>query len=265
MMIYSILYTESKQLKIPFKLYATQFFLQALDKLIEGELSRDVEKTIFAVSSKLLVQEYLDIEDVQVKVNNCCILIPPDIILELDKIGIVSFLNYFQACSESSSKTSQIADFIVNSACNLALKQETAYQLHPLLTSIIQIGFGYFTADVQKTISGQTVKAAVLLVHDFTRKIWNILIGSPDKTTDIFEFPINCEQTMQLHLLSFQKCYLDQLVYLISYSPEVKATTAIKSQHEWTFFKSPQNVASFITQVYKYSSHFNKCVAYPSC
>lgn len=248
--VLTVLQCDSEKFKTPFKLYATQFAIQTMDSLIDSKhLSINSKHIVYSVISKLVSRGELNIPEIQAKINNYPVSVPPGVIVELDKAGAISFINYFQTCAECPEKTTLLVEFLFNLACN-STEEHNLAQFHYLFTAIVQIGFGVLTLDIQKHISGQTVKVAVLLINSLTRKLWDFMLKFPEKEIHVFEIQNNnFQQSIHVHLLSFQKCYLDQLVYLISYKPEVRASTALNSQHEWTFFKSPKNIVSFLTQV----------------
>lgn len=204
---------------------------------------------MYSVISKFVSREELNIPHIQAKINNYPVPISPHVIVELDKNGAVSFINYFQTCAQCPQKTTEIVEFLFSLACN-SFEEHNSGQFHYLFTAIVQIGFGELTSDVQKSMSGQTVKVAVLLVNSLTRKFWDFMLKFPEKEIHAYEIQNKSgHKCINFHVLSFQKCYLEQLVYLISYKPEVRASTALNSQHEWTYLKSPKNLVSFITQV----------------
>lgn len=113
---------------------------------------------------------------------------------------------------------------------------------------MVEIGFGAMFADVSS--GGQMQKTALQIINSVIRKIWDFLWENPEKELQLLEISaISSQKTTYFQLSSFQKCYLDQLQFLISYKPEIKASKAVNSQSEWTFFKSPRNIASFVSQV----------------
>ena len=197
---------------------------------------------------KLASKGELNIPSIHDRVNNYSFLVPSHVIVELEKIGVISVMLYFQRTSECSSKKLEW----INQLFALALvpKQDPKPQEHDsldyLLTAIIHVGFGELTTDLQKTISGQTVKFAVSLLNDLTKKCWDFLWENPEKELHAFEFP---NEGLHLQLSAFKNCYLEQLAFLISYKPEIKPITAIKIQHDWTYYKSPKNVVNFIVKV----------------
>ena len=245
--ILSLLRTDASKLKSPFKTYATQFVIQAIDVLVDNHTKIN-KQFLYSIMLKLASKGELNIPSIQDRVNNYSFLVPSHVIVELDKIGVISLILYFQRTSECSLKKLEW----INQLFALALvpKQDPKPQEHDsldhLLTAIIHVGFGELTTDLQKTISGQTVKFAVSLLNDLTKKCWDFLWENPEKELHAFEFP---NEGLHLQLSAFKNCYLEQLAFLISYKLEIKPITAIKTQHDWTYFKSPKNVVNFIVQV----------------
>ena len=245
--ILSLLRTDASKLKSPFKTYATQFVIQAIDVLVDNHTKIN-KQFLYSIMLKLESKGELNIPSIHDRVNNYSFLVPSHVIVELEKIGVISVMLYFQRTSECSSKKLEW----INQLFALALvpKQDPKPQEHDsldyLLTAIIHVGFGELTTDLQKTISGQTVKFAVSLLNDLTKKCWDFLWENPEKELHAFEFP---NEGLHLQLSAFKNCYLEQLAFLISYKPEIKPITAIKIQHDWTYYKSPKNVVNFIVKV----------------
>lgn len=247
--IVSLLRMDASILKSPFKAYATQFIIQAIDGLVIGH--PEISGTfLYSIMLKLASNGELNIASIQDSINNYPALVPSHVIVELDKVGVISLTLYFQSSTECLSKKSEW----INQLFALALapcqncKSQECNLLHYLLTVIIHIGFGELPADLQNTISGHTVKFAVSLLSDLTSKIWEHLWEYPEKDVRAFEFS---NEGFHGQYSSIQNCYLEQLAFLISYKPEIKPITAFKLQHEWTFFKSPKNVVNLIVQVTK--------------
>ncbi|XP_057381020.1 uncharacterized protein LOC130703609 [Daphnia carinata] len=246
-LIMSILRADAEKLKIPFKLYATQFVIQGVNALIGKHF--DLKGNFFyAITTKLAGQGEIHSQKIQDVVNNQPAVTPFQVIVKLEKIGVVSIILYFQSCSECSEKLSAWVDSLFALACSPPNPEESDL-LHYLLTIIIHIGFGDLSADLQRNISGQTIKIAVSLLNDLTRRMWDFLWEFPGKEIHAFDFLVDSQQVMFCQPTSLRRCYLEQLSFIISYKPEIKPITAIKSQHEWTFFKSPKNVANLITQL----------------
>lgn len=151
--ILSVLQFDSERLKTPFKQYATQFVLQAIDCLIRNEYPR--KNVVYSVLSKLVSRGELNFPDIQAKINNHPVYISPHVILELDKTGVVSFINFFQRCAECPQKTTVLVEFLFSLACESSEEHHSA-QFHYLFTLIVQIGFGVLAPNVQTSISGQT-------------------------------------------------------------------------------------------------------------
>lgn len=236
-------------LKSPFKAYATQFAIQVIDGLIIGH-PKISGTFVYSIISKLASKGELNFPSIQDSVNNYPALVPTNVIVELEKIGVISITLYFQSSTECPSKKLEWINLLFASA--LAPWQNCKPQEHNLfeylLTTIIHVGFGELPADLQKTINGHTVKFAVSLFSDLTTKIWEFLWEFSEKEVRAFEFS---NQGLHFQLSSLKNCYLEQLAFLISYKPEIKPVTAIKLQHEWTFFRSPKNVVNLIVQVTK--------------
>lgn len=243
----SILRADAEKSKIPFKLYATQFVIQAVDALI-GKHSNLQANFFYRITSKLVSQAEIYSQNVQDKFNNHPAVAAFPVIVKLDRIGVISIFRYFQSCTECTSKISAWVNYLLTLACSSTNPQDSDL-LHYFLTAVIHIGFGELSADLQKNINGQTVKVAVSLLNDLTKQMWDFLWEFPEKQVHAFECLVDSQQAMFCQLSSLQRCHLEQLSFIISYKPEIKPITAIKSQHEWTFFKSPKNIVNFITQV----------------
>ena len=236
---------------------ATQFVIEAISNLVDpvrnasGEEQRHSPPTfLLAVIAKLVEKGNLCSSDIQESLNNFPGLLPPLVLVELDKCGIISFTRYFQSNTVTSQKCSNWIRCLIKLACEEANSEEDHAVLHYMLCCIIEIGYGTLPEIIQSTIEGHTQKNACLIVTTMTIKLWEMLWDSPEKKFNIFEIPIdNSKHSGHFQLASFQKCYLDLLTSLISHKPEIKATVAINCQHEWSFFKSPNNVTHFITQV----------------
>ena len=168
----------------------------------------------------------------------------------MDKIGAISFLHYFESCAECKAKSSVLEDSLFELSCN-PKNQEKGTTLFYLLAGIIKIGFDVpHISDQNSHKNENAAKFAVSLLNKLTTKVWDYLWESLDNDTTVFELPMDSPQaSMYFHLPNIQICYLEQLACLISYKPEMRASTAIKTQHDWTFFKSPKNVVNLITQV----------------
>ncbi|KAI9552901.1 hypothetical protein GHT06_020785 [Daphnia sinensis] len=246
-LVMSILRADAEKSKTPFKLYATQFVIQGLNALI-GKHFNLKGNLFYAIATKLANQGEIHSQKIQDAVNNQPDLAPFQMLVNLDEIGIISIILYFQSCSECPSKLSAWGDSLFGLVCSPPNPQES-HLLHYILTTIIHIGFGELSADLQRNISGQIVKLAVSLLNDFTRRMWDFLWEFPEKEIHAFDCVVDSQQVMFCQLTSLQRCYLEQLSFIISYKPEIKPITAIKSQHEWTFFKSPKNVVKLITQL----------------
>ena len=222
----------------------TYFFSQVLNY---KEADDDSVSNFIA---KLVEKGNLCSSDIQESLNNLPGLLPPRVLVELDKCGIISFTRYFQSNTVTSQKCSNWIRCLIKLACEEANSEEDHAVLHYMLCCIIEIGYGTLPEIIQSTIEGHTQKNACLIVTTMTIKLWEMLWDSPEKKLNIFEIPIdNSKHSGHFQLASFQKCYLDLLTSLISHKPEIKATVAINCQHEWSFFKSPNNVTHFITQV----------------
>ena len=228
-------------------MYATQFVIQAIESLVDGHTK--INGTfLYSVMSKLARKGELNLTSIHNRVNHFPVLVQTQVIVELDKIGVISIISFFQTSSECSSKRLEWLNQLF--ALVLAPRQNPKSQEHELLdyllTAIIHVGFAELPAEPKETINGQTVKFAVSLLNDLTKQIWDFLWEFSGKDVHAFEFP---NGGLHFQLSAFQNCYLEQLAFLISYKPEIKPITAIKSQHEWTFFKSPKNVINFILKV----------------
>jgi len=239
---------DASMLKSPFKAYATQFAIQAIDDLIIGH-PKISGTFVYSIMSKLASKGELNFPIIQDSVNNYPALVPTHVIVGLEKIGVISITLYFQSSTEcSSKKLAWINQLLALALAPCHCKQQEHDLLEYLLTAIIHVGFGELPADHQKTVSGHTVKFAVSLLSDLTKKMWEFLWEFPEKEVCAFEFS---NQGLHFQLSSVKNCYLEQLAFLISYKPEIKPVTAIKLQHEWTFFRSPKNVVNLIVQVTK--------------
>lgn len=246
-LVMSILRADAEKSKTPFKLYATQFVIQGVKALI-GKHFKLEGNFFYVLAKKLASQGEIYNQKIQDVINNQPALAPFQVIVKLDKIGVISIILYFQSCSGCSSKLSAWVDSLFVLSCSPPNPQESDL-LHYLLTVVIHIGFGELSADLQKNISGQTLKIAVSLLNDLTRLMWDFLWEFPEKEIHAFDSLVDSQQVMFCQLSSLQRCYLEQLSFIISYKPEIKPITAIKSQHEWTYFKSPKNVVNLITQL----------------
>jgi len=234
---------------------ATQFVIEAITNLVDPTRSdQDHQHSptfLLAVITKLVEKGDLCSSDIQESLNNFPGLLPPRVLVELDKCGIISFTRYFQSNSTTTQKCSNWIRCLIKLAPE-ANSEDDHMVLHYLLCCIIEIGYGTLSEIIQSNVEGQTQKNACLIVTTMTIKLWEMLWTSPEKKVNIFEIPIdNAKHSGHFQLASFQKCYLDLLTSLISHKPEIKATVAINCQHDWSFFKSPNNVTYFITQVFK--------------
>lgn len=247
--IEAMLRAEAHQLNIPFKMHATQFVKQAFITMINDESCNG--DMVCAIAANFVNQSELDISEIQIELSNYPNLIPPPVLVKLDKIGVISLIHYLRDCMECPKKTSALSKYIFKSTCdvNNVSGNNHILVLRYLLNTIVQFGYGTLPSEMQKDVSGQTIKTSVLLLNQYTRKIWDFLWQHPEIEINGFDILVQSKNLELSQVVSYQKCYMEQLTYIISYKPEIKASTAINSQHDWTFFKSPKNVVSFVTQV----------------
>lgn len=185
--------------------------------------------------------------EIQQHVNKYPSLLPPQLIITLDRLGVMSFPNFFQNGIDNSKKIASWVRCILTLACE-PKEEDDIVTMQAIVTAIVGIGFGKLPLEMQNLITSQTVKTSVLMVNSFTRKIWDFLWENSDVKVHIFELPQD-PGLMSCDVQAIQSCYLEQLAFLFSYKPEIKASVAITSQHEWTYFKSQENVTNFIMQV----------------
>lgn len=244
------LHLEAKQKNALLQDFATKFVCESIEYLVasQNEDSRFTPKFLMALMSKLSATNSLNNYETQQQINCFPSLIPPQLVIKLDQLGIVSFASYFQNGINSSKKIASWVKCILQLACEPE-DEDDITALQALVTSIIGIGFSKLPPEMQSTITSQTVKTSVLMINSITRKIWDFLWENPDIKALVFDIPQDL-QYMSCSVEAIQSCYLEQLTFLLSYKPDIKASAAIASQHEWTYFKCPENITNFIMQVY---------------
>ena len=248
----TLLEAEAKNLSLPFTRHATQFVVEALFLLINKSPAADdhSDKFLLALVAQLSSKSKIHMNDVQLKLQSHATLVPIYLVMELDQLGVVSLVHYFQSCAESKEKATCWVRSLVKLACEPANNKDLM-TFHYLFAAIIEIGSGNMFSESQ--IGGPAQKIALQVINNVIRKLWDHLWENPEKdVSNALEIPdgnSSSQPSTYFHLSSFKKCYLDQLQFLISYKPEIKASKAITSQAEWTFFKSPKNIASFVSQV----------------
>ena len=229
--------------------HSTQFVIDCITHLLNNSECASYQ-FLFKVISKLQCRDVLCVSDIQSVVNGFPKLLPLELIAELDKLGIISFANYFQSCAEDPKKLANWVKILVRVACEPEDEGDRGLLIY-LLLLIIEIGYGNLSPEVEKNIKGKTIKAAVVMVNSITRKIWDFLWETPAVRVHMLDIT-SCQpsQLENLNLSSLKKCCTEQLAFLLSYKPEIKATAAISSQHEWTYFKTQPNIVHLTTQVF---------------
>ena len=227
--------------------HSTQFVKECITHLVTSSECPSYD-FLLKVISELQCRDLLHVSDIQSLVNGFPKLLPVELIVEFDKLGIISFINYFQSCVDDPKKLAHWVRILVSIGSEP--DEEDQGLLIYLLLAIIGIGYGDLPPEVEKCVNGKTIKAAVVMMNSITRKIWDFLWETPRRRIHFYDIT-TCQpsQLKYLNLISFKKCCTEQLVFLLSYKPEIKATVAISSQHEWTYFKTQSNIVHLITQV----------------
>lgn len=256
-----LLQTEADVLRVNFSQHATQFISIAISHLIETYDHNKMNsscKFLAAIISELSNNQEINVAEIKKNISNHSALLPPQLLVELDKSGVVSLLYYFQNSVENKDKSSSWVQNLSKLACDDNNDQHSVSPtnkcendkeiFHQLFAAVVEIGFG--TPHPEVKIESQVLKKSMLVITNVIRKIWDHVNAHPEKEVwMVIQIPNSSSLSPHFHLSSFQKCYLEQLAFLISYQPEIKASKAISCQHEWTFFKSPNNIVNFITQV----------------
>jgi len=231
--------------------HSTHFVKECISHLLNNSESSSY-LFLLKVISELQSRDLLCLSEIHSHISGFPKLLPIELIVELDKLGTISFTNYFQCCADDPKKLANWVRILVHIACEPDDEGDQNLLTY-LLLAIIKIGYGVLFPEVEKHINGKTIKAAVVMINSITRKIWDFLWETPEKR--IFLYDITAcrpNQLQNVDLPSFQKCCIEQLAFLLSYKPEIKATVAINSQYEWTYFKMQSNIVHLITQVMFY-------------
>lgn len=262
-----MLQTEADVLRVDFSQHATQFTSIAISHLIEtydhNKMSSSC-KFLAAIISQLSNNQEINGAEIQKVISNHSALLPPHLLVELDKSGVVSLLYYFQNSVGNKDKSSSWVQSLSKLACDNDNDQPVSPTskcddngneiFHQLFAAVVEVGFGTPYPEVK--IESQVLKKSMLIINNVIRKIWDHVNAHSEKEVwMVMQIPNSSSLSPHFHLSSFQKCYLEQLAFLISYQPEIKASKAISCQHEWTFFKSPKNIVNFITQVKYFFSY----------
>ena len=243
-----LLHKESDDLNVDFRQHCTQFIIECISHLSDN-LESSTCPFLFKIVSELHCRDLLFHAEIQSRANSFPKLLPLELIVKLDKLGIISFVNYFQSCVDNPKKLAHWVRILVHVACEPDAEEDQDLLIY-LLSAIIEIGYGVLSPELQETINGKTLKAAMVMINSITRKVWDFLWDTPERKVHLYD--IACHEPSRLkilNLLSFQKCCTEQLAFILSYKPEIKATAAINSQHEWTYIKVPANTVHFVTQV----------------
>lgn len=249
-----MLKADSKALQLPFQDFATQFVIQLLNNLTDESISSSQGNIFYQTISVLVKEEQVFLTDIREKITKYPNLIPLHVALQLDRISVMSLTYYLERCAQCPEKTSQLNINLLKLASNAAEDATSKLLFHTVCASIIYLGYNTLPTDVQE-MNGQARKMSIMVLNNLTKNVWKFLMENPEKNlySCVYAVPLKLESSLCFHLPTFQKCLLEQLAFLISYKPEVKATLAISSQHEWTYFKSSKNIVDFITQVLSFS------------
>lgn len=240
---------EAENLNIPLQSHITHFLNELVSHMLQLSEPKLPEKTVlWALLGKFVTNGGVQVADIQAIVQDADNLAPARLIVELDKLGVISLISYFQNTVDDKEKSqSWVTSLLKLIPFEGPVDEVDQATFHYLFAAIVHIGFGTHQPGIK--IGGQALKIAVLVVNKVIKKIWEYLWVNPEKEIHCFEIPSSSSLSPHFSLQSFQNCYLEQLAFLVSHKPEIKASKAINLQHEWTFFKSPKNVASLITQV----------------
>ena len=246
----SILLSESSRSKTAPQQYVTQFVIELLSYMIQSTSDSERECLLrngSTLVAKLRKSNIIKNPEVQAKLNLFPNLVPLDVLYEFDKIGAISFIEYLQASLEDEKKLTTLINQLVHLCCNN--KQKTVR--FQIMMYMVHIAHGSVGEELQKVISGQTVKMSMKILNSVIRKIWDHLWENVNSNVYLFNlnrFP-DCALPPNFDRSSLRRFSVEQLAFLLSYKPEIKATVAISSQSDWTYFKSPSSVVQFITEV----------------